>query len=195
VPRPFEKSYWITVVVVVGVLAPDIIATTAHYLLLPAQLADLHTNRTSLELGEGISNAGYAFGALLGGDLIQRFQQRRLFLLLTPAFVAGALVVATSGDAMQLIAGRALMGLATGLLLVVAVPPLVQRFPASRMPFTAGAIDIGFFGAVAAGPVVGGIVADVHGCAGSTPRSPSSPQARSCWRSSRCPTPRRRTPA
>jgi MFS family permease len=64
---------------------------------------------------------------------------------------------------MQLIAGRTLMGAATGLLLVVAVPPLVQRFPASRMPFTAAAIDIGFFGAVAAGPVVGGIVADVHG--------------------------------
>jgi MFS family permease len=163
VRRPLEGSYWTTVAIVVCTLAPDIVATAAHFLLVPGQLADLHTNRTTIELGEGISNAGYAFGALLGGDLIQRFPQRRLFLLLVPCFAAGCLVAATSGDALQLVAGRSLMGLATGLLLVVAVPPLVQRFPASRMPFTAGAIDIGFFGAVAAGPVVGGIVADVHG--------------------------------
>jgi MFS family permease len=161
--RPLEESYWTTVAVVVCALAPDIVATAAHFLLVPAQLADLHTSRTTIELGEGLSNAGYAFGALLAGDLIQRFRQRRLFLGLAPAFVAGCLVTATSGDGLQLLAGRTLMGISTGLLLVVAVPPLVQRFPASRMPFTAGVIDIGFFGAVAAGPVVGGIVADVHG--------------------------------
>lgn len=56
-------------------------------------------------------------------------------------------------------AGRVLIGFATGLLLVAALPPVIQHFPPDRMPMTAVAIDIGFFGAVTAGPLLGGAVA------------------------------------
>jgi hypothetical protein len=50
----------------------------------------------------------------------------------------------------------------TGLLLVIALPPVIQRFPPDRMPITAAAINIGFFGAVTVGPLLGGIVAYGH---------------------------------
>jgi hypothetical protein len=50
----------------------------------------------------------------------------------------------------------------TGLLLVIALPPVIQRFPAQRMPTTAAAINIGFFGAVTVGPLLGGITAYGH---------------------------------
>ena len=53
--------------------------------------------------------------------------------------------------------GRVLQGLMTGLLLVIALPPVIQRFPPPRMPTTAAAINIGFFGAVTVGPLLGGI--------------------------------------
>jgi Major Facilitator Superfamily len=59
-------------------------------------------------------------------------------------------------------AGRVLQGLATGLLLVVALPPVVQRFPASRLPITAAAVNIGFFGATMVGPLLGGVAAYGH---------------------------------
>jgi len=57
------------------------------------------------------------------------------------------------------IAGRILQGLGTGLLLVVVAPPIVNNFPSTRMPTTAATFLIGFFGATAAGPLIGGIVA------------------------------------
>lgn len=157
--RPLEGSYWTTLALVVLALAPNIVVTTAYFLLLPQQLKALHTTATALEIVEGLSNAGYAFGALLGGDLIQRFRQRTLFVGCEAAFVAGSLLAATSGGLVAYGSGRALQGLATGLLLVIAVPPLVQRFPASRMPVTTATIDIAFFGAVCVGPLIAGAVA------------------------------------
>lgn len=59
-------------------------------------------------------------------------------------------------------AGRVLQGFATGILLVVALPPVIQRFPAKKLPITAAMINLGFFGAVMAGPLVGGAVAYGH---------------------------------
>ncbi|HZZ62934.1 MAG TPA: MFS transporter [Roseiarcus sp.] len=52
--------------------------------------------------------------------------------------------------------------LATGLFLVTALPPVVQRFPSGRLPVTAAAINIGFFGATVLGPLLGGVAAQGH---------------------------------
>lgn len=83
--RPLEDRYWTTVAVVIAALAPYIVVTTAFFLVAKQQAADLHASPTALQISEGLSNAGYAFGALLGGDLIQRFRQRRLYLCLRAA--------------------------------------------------------------------------------------------------------------
>jgi hypothetical protein len=52
--------------------------------------------------------------------------------------------------------------LATGMLLVTALPPVIRRFPAERLPITFIFINIAFFGAIAAGPLLGGLVASGH---------------------------------
>jgi MFS family permease len=111
----------------------------------------------------GFAIAGYAFGALLGGDLIQRFFQRRLFLICQALFVAGCIVTATSHSIVAYGIGSVLEGFSTGLLLVIALPPVFQRFPPERVPVTVIWVNLGFFGAVCAGPFIGGAMAAVHG--------------------------------
>jgi predicted MFS family arabinose efflux permease len=162
VPRPLQESYWTTVAIVIAVLSPHIVVSTGFFLLGRHQAADLHTTKVALQVAEGFADAGYAFGALLAGDLIQRLPQRRLFFACSGPLVAGFLLSATAPGIVQYASGRVLQGLATGLLLVVAVPPLVQRFPPARMPQTTAMINIGFFGAVCVGPVLAGAVATGH---------------------------------
>lgn len=54
------------------------------------------------------------------------------------------------------------MAFTTGLLLVIALPPVVRQYPAKKMVLTSGAVNLGFFGATTAGPLVGGEVAFGH---------------------------------
>jgi hypothetical protein len=57
------------------------------------------------------------------------------------------------------IAGHVVQGLATGLLLIASVPPLVLSWGPDKLPRTAVVMNLGIFGAVALGPVVGGVQA------------------------------------
>jgi MFS family permease len=115
-----------------------------------------------VEIVAGISTAGYAFGALVGGDLVQRFSQRPLFFACEALFVLGCVASAAGGGIVAFGAGRVLADLATGLLLVVALPPVIQKFPPDKLPITVIFINLGFFGAVCIGPLLGGWVAAGH---------------------------------
>ena len=53
--------------------------------------------------------------------------------------------------------GTDLQGLCTSLMLIAAVPPLVVGWPATKMPWTGATMNMCVFGAVALGPVIGGI--------------------------------------
>lgn len=161
-PRPFCENFGLNLTVAIFAIAPYIVVTTASVLFLNDLIAELRIERTGLEIVFGLSTAGYAFGALLGGDLIQRFVQRPLFFACEAVFVIGALIAAISGNIVEFGTGSVLLGFATGLLLIVALPAVVQRFPADRLPTTAAFVNIGFFGAVAAGPLVGGAVGEAH---------------------------------
>lgn len=110
----------------------------------------------------GFSIAGYAFGALLGGDLIQRFFQRRLFLFCQAMFLVACLLAAIAPSIVPYAIGSVAMDFATGLMLVIALPPVFQRFPA-KVPITVVWVNIGFFEAVCAGPFLGGAMAALQG--------------------------------
>jgi MFS family permease len=157
--RPLEGSYWATFTIVMIALCPNIIVTTAWTLMTKPIGHSISLGPTGLELIEGLSNAGYALGALIGGDLTQRFRQRPLHLGFQSLFVLACIASATATSWPLFAVGRVLQGLATGFLLVVAIPPLVQRFPAKRLPLTAAGINVAFFGAVCAGPLIGGVSA------------------------------------
>jgi MFS family permease len=163
IPRPLEGRYGVMLAIAILALVPFILLTTAAAFLSEQVSRDLAASQTGLAVISGIATAGYAFGALLGGDLINRFPQRSLFLVCEGMFVLGCLLAAIAGGTLLYGAGSVLTGFATGLLLVVALPPVIRRFPAGRLPVTAIFINIGFFGAVTAGPLIGGLIAAGHG--------------------------------
>ncbi|HET9743599.1 MAG TPA: MFS transporter [Terriglobales bacterium] len=162
IPRPFNGRYGAMLTVAIFALAPFIVVTTAFALFSKQIGADASIDSTGLEIINGLATAGYAFGALLGGDVINRFPQRQLFLICESIFIVGSLLAATAGGAIAFGSGSILQGFATGLMLVVALPPVIRRFPAGKMPITSAAVNIGFFGATTAGPLVGGAVAMAH---------------------------------
>lgn len=156
---PLTGHYWPTLAVVLLALCPHIIVTTAYHFLIPAMATDLDGAQRTLKVAQGLSNAGYACGAVIAGFLMQRCPQRSAFLVSESFCVAGFVIAAVSPGAAIFAVGRILQGVATGFLLVFAVPPLVTRFSAKRLPVSAAAINIAFFGAVTAGPLIGAVVA------------------------------------
>jgi MFS family permease len=161
-PR-FEGCYGITLATAITSLIPFIVVTAAYPFFQTQLVREFHASPTGINVINDLATAGYAFGALLSGDLIQRFPQRRLFLICEALFVAGALLAAAAPSLTLFGAGYIVLGLATGLLLVIALPPVIQQFPAAKVPITAGVIDVGFFGAVTLGPLAGGIAATGEG--------------------------------
>jgi MFS family permease len=161
-PRPFEDNYGVSLAVAILSLVPFIIFSTAIMLYYRQVMAGTGAGETGIWIAISLSEAGYAFGALLGGYLAQRFPQRLDFLACEGLFAAGAVLMAIAGSLSVFGAGVVLIGFATGMLLVVALPPVIQRFPPEKLPITVAAIDIGFFGAVALGPMLGGVIAAGH---------------------------------
>ncbi len=161
-PRLFEGRYDVTLASAIISLVPFIVVTTAYAMFSRQIQADLHVGQRAVQIVAGISTAGYAFGALLGGDLVQRFSQRPLFFACEALFVLGCIASAAGHGMVAYGAGRVLAGLATGLLLVVALPPVIQKFPPEKLPITVIFINLGFFGAVCIGPLLGGWVASGH---------------------------------
>lgn len=161
-PRPLEGRYGISLAIAIIALSPFIVVSTAYVMFAKQVQAQLGMGRLATDLIAGFAIAGYAFGAFTGGDLVQRFRQRHLFLISEALFVAGCAISAGADGAVVFGLGRILAGFATGLLLVVALPPVIQRFPADKLPMTMGWVDLGFFGAVCAGPLIGGAVAAEH---------------------------------
>ena len=106
-----------------------------------------------------LGNAALALGAVLAADLAQRIRNRPLFVTYQITFIVGSAIGFLSPNAWLLVLGHTLQGLATGLLLVAALPPLVVGFPAPRLKTTIPAVVMGLFGAVTAGPLVGGYFA------------------------------------
>lgn len=156
---PFVGNYPLTVLFVILALCPDLFLSTAMPLLRHVIAPQLHTTVSVLGLASTFSNAGWAFGAVLAADLALRFPNWKLNLVYESAFIIGSLVGLFGPAAGFFIAGRILQGTATGMLLVSALPPLIRNFPPSKLGSTVAFTDIGLFGAVAAGPTIGGYVA------------------------------------
>src|SRR5690242_5376903 len=103
-----------------------------------------------------MANAAYAFGTVLAVQLQVHLRGRRMLVLYATLFLIGSVLAAGAWTPGVFIAGRVLQGLCTSLMLIAAVPPLVIGWPASKMPWTGGTMNMCIFGAVALGPVIGG---------------------------------------
>ena len=158
----WRGHYAASVAIAITALSPFIMVSTAAAMFAGDLRADLQMSRFAVQLIAGLAIAGYAFGALTAGDLVQRFRQRYLFFLCEGLFVLGSVATAMAPDVAVYGIGRIASGFATGLLLVIAVPPVIQHFPPERLRTTFIWINIGFFGATCIGPLLGGAVAALH---------------------------------
>jgi MFS family permease len=161
-PPQQQKRYAPLLCAALFALVPYILVASGESLFRQQVMREVGASANALSVIAGLSVAGYAFGALLGGDLINRVRHRTLFVGNEVIFVVGWSVVSAAPDTVAYGIGRVLAGFATGLLLVTALPPVVRGFPPSRTPLTAAFINLGFFGAIAAGPLLGGAVAAMH---------------------------------
>lgn len=157
-----EGRYVPTLAIALAALVPYILVTSASDLYRDQLLSDVGISKSGLELASSMATAGYAFGALLAGDLINRFEKKHLFVIAEAIAVLAWGGASAATNAWLFGIAFAFTGFTTGLLLVIALPPTVQQFPSSQVPLTAAFINIGLFGAIAAGPLLGGMVAAAH---------------------------------
>jgi MFS family permease len=156
---PLADSYPSAVLLVVFALIPYLALSTAITPLLPLVSKSLGMSKQSLSLTTGMANAAYAFGTVLAVQFQVHLRGRRMLVLYATLFLVGSILAASAHAPAVFIAGRVLQGLCTSLMLIAAVPPLVIGWPASKMPWTGATMNMCIFGAVALGPVIGGIQA------------------------------------
>jgi MFS family permease len=139
-------------------LGPFVLFSTAAFPVSPVLRAGLGAAPAGLQLANGLANAAYALGVVVAADLVQRLPAHRLYLACTTGFALGSGIAALAPAVAWFAAGRVLQGAATGMLLVVALPPLVTRHGAARVPLTVALVNLGLFGGAAAGTTVGSLL-------------------------------------
>ena len=160
---PLADRYWAAASMVVFALVPYLALSAAIGPITPIIARQLHMSRQTMALASGMGNAAYAVGTVLAVQFAQHLPQRTMMLAYAALLVVGSVLAAAAQDPGMFIAGHVLQGLSTSLLLIGAVPPLALGFGAERLRETAVIMNMGIFGAVTAGPVIGGLQASAHG--------------------------------
>src|ERR1700728_3841103 len=159
---PLAGRYFAVAAMVMFALIPYLALSAALDPLTPIIAKQLHTSLQTLSLGSGLGNAAYAVGTVLAVQFAQHLPQRRMLVIYAVLLVIGSVLAASAQDAQMFIVGHVIQGLCTSLLLIAAVPPLAIGYPANKLRDTAVIMNICIFGAVALGPLVGGLQAESH---------------------------------
>ncbi len=162
VKGPLVDSYWSAVLLVVCALVPFLGLSSALEPMLPVLGRDVHLSSQALSLTLGMANAAYALGTVLAVQLAVHYPQRRLLVVYAGMFTIGSVLCATALTPGLFIAGHVIQGLFTSMMLIGAAPALVLGWPSKRLPTTAAVMNLGIFGAVAAGPLFGGLEANAN---------------------------------
>jgi MFS family permease len=156
---PLADSYPAAVMLVVCALIPYLALSSAINPLLPILSKSLPLSKQALQIATGMANAGYAFGTVMAVQFAVHLRGRRMLFIYATLFVIASIVTALAPTPGLFIAGHVVQGLTTSLMLIAAVPPLVIGWPTSKMPITGVIMNLCIFGAVAVGPVIGGVQA------------------------------------
>jgi nucleotide-binding universal stress UspA family protein/MFS family permease len=159
---PLAGRYAPSAAMVILFLVPYLGLSAALQPLTPIIAGQLHMSPQAISLTGGLANAGYAVGTVLAVQLAQLLPQRRLLLVYGSALVIGSVLAAAATGPAMFIAGHVLQGLFTSMLLIAAAPPLFLGFPVDKLRWTAVILNLCIFGAVTAGPLVGGAQASFH---------------------------------
>jgi MFS family permease len=157
---PLAGRYPFVATMAILALVPYLALSSALTPLSPFIEQDLNMSAQTLSLGLGLGNAGYAVGTVLAVLFAQHLPQRLMLVIYCVIALVGSVLFAAAQDPAMFIAGHVLQGLCTSLLLIAAVPPLALGFGPEKLKSTAVILSVCIFGAVAAGPVFGGIQAN-----------------------------------
>jgi MFS family permease len=160
---PLAGRYPAVASMVVFALVPYLALSGALGPITPRIASDLHMSLQTFSLGSGMANAAYAVGTVLSVQFAALLPQRRMMVIYAIVLVIGSVVTASAQNAGMFITGHILQGLCTSLLLIAAAPPLFLGFPTSKLRPTAVIMNMCIFGAVALGPLIGGIQASAAG--------------------------------
>src|SRR5580704_3244755 len=161
-PGPLAGRYAAAATMVILFLVPYLGLSAALQPLTPVIAGQLHMSPQTVSLAYGLANAGYAVGTVLAVQFAQLLPQRRMLIVYAAALVIGSVLAAAAVDSGMFIVGHVLQGLCTSMLLIAAAPPLFLGYPAAKLRTTVVIINLCIFGAVAAGPLVGGAQASFH---------------------------------
>ncbi len=156
---PLAGRYPAVAGMVLLALIPYLALSAALQPIAPIIGEQLHASAQTMSLGGGLSNAAYAVGTVLAVAFAQHYPQRRMLLIYAVLLVIGCILAAAATSAAMFITGRVIQGLCTSLMLIAAVPPLALGYPTSKLKTTAMIMNMCIFGAVAAGPAIGGLQA------------------------------------
>lgn len=161
-PGPLAGRYPAVAAMVVLFLVPYLALSAALQPITPLIANSLHISPQAASLTSGMANAAYAAGTVLAVQFAQRLPQRRMMLVYAALLVVGSVLAAAATDPPMFIVGHILQGLCTSLLLIAAAPPLFLGYPPAKLRWTTMIMNMCIFGAVAAGPLIGGAQASFH---------------------------------
>jgi EmrB/QacA subfamily drug resistance transporter len=126
---------------------------------LPVIRVHLHASLASLEWTVNAYTLTFAVLLLTGAALGERLGRRRMLAVGTGLFTAASAACALAPNAGALVAARAVQGAGAALVLPLALALLSAGFPPQRRAWAIGIFSAVTGLAVAAGPIVGGAVA------------------------------------
>ncbi len=159
---PLAGNYPASAAMVMLALIPYLALSAALAPITPLIAGQLHMSLQAMSLALGMANAAYAVGTVLAVLFAQLLPQRRMMVLYAAVLVTASVLAAAASAPWMFIAGHVLQGLCTSLLLIAALPPLVVGQAPSKLRPTAMVLNFVIFGAVALGPLIGGVQASAH---------------------------------
>lgn len=162
-PEPWQRTLW----VMFFAQLCTAVGFSMIFPFLPLYVADLGTNTSiSIEFWAGMVFSAQAvtmmFASPIWGALADRYGRK---MMVQRAMFGGAIVtflMAFAGTAEELVFLRAVQGLITGT--VSAANALVAASaPRERTGYAMSVIQVGLWGGVALGPLLGGVLADAFG--------------------------------
>jgi EmrB/QacA subfamily drug resistance transporter len=140
-----------------------ILDTGALFTALPRMQRDLHASLASLQWTVNSYGIAFAAGILTAAALGDRFGRRRVFNLGLAVFTLSSAACALAPGTAELTLARTVQGLGAAAVLPLSLTILSAAYPPERRGLIVG-IYGGLAGlAVAAGPVVGGVVTEALG--------------------------------
>src|ERR1700691_1877114 len=159
---PLAGRYPAVAAMVMFALIPYLALSSSLGPLTPIIAKQLHMSLQTMSLSSGLGNAAYAVGTVVAVQFAQHLPQRRMLLIYAALLVIGSVLAASATGPAMFIVGHVLQGLCTSLLLIASTPPLILGYPVKKLRSTAVIFNLCIFGAVAAGPLIGGAQASFN---------------------------------